>query len=393
MKRIKPIFVDSPKCVCWIFCRICCYGFELLYPVKKYTEHLFFSLMAAHSCAYFSIMKKSRNQRKRNALLGLFIGDALAMPVHWYYNTSRLREDYGEVRDYLEPKNPHPDSILWRSSYTPPGPDADILHNQKKYWGKKNIHYHQFLCAGENTLNLKLARQLCLAIIEHNNYSQKIWLKKMISFLITPGNHKDTYVEEYLRYYFSRYGKGIKPEQCGRNDEKHIGGYALMLPLIIASGDKDYAVETALQHLSLTHGGPKMARWGRVISLTLLSIFEGFNLKEALQEALVKSGTDLHYDDLEALTMYPDEVVVCKHFSSACYVDLAVPATLFLAVKYQDRPEEGLISNTMCGGDNCGRGAVLGAILGALHGDGSWPDRWTDNLYEPLEEIIAQLKL
>ena len=33
--------------------------------------------------------------RARGALYGLAIGDALAMPVHWYYDRAALRADYG----------------------------------------------------------------------------------------------------------------------------------------------------------------------------------------------------------------------------------------------------------------------------------------------------------
>ena len=57
--------------------------------------------------------------RPAGAAWGSFVGDALAMPVHWYYDRAALRRDYGEVRDYLAPRNPHGDSILWRSEYTP----------------------------------------------------------------------------------------------------------------------------------------------------------------------------------------------------------------------------------------------------------------------------------
>ena len=53
-----------------------------------------------------------------DALLGALAADALAMPVHWYYDRAALARDYGQVASYLAPRNPHPDSILWRSSYT-----------------------------------------------------------------------------------------------------------------------------------------------------------------------------------------------------------------------------------------------------------------------------------
>jgi ADP-ribosylglycohydrolase len=83
------------------------------------------------------------------------------------------------------------------------------------------------------------------------------------------------------------------------------------------------------------------------------------------------------------LLHYPDQVVVGRHFSSACYMDHALPAILYLAVKYADDPEAGLIANTMCGGDNAGRGAVLGALLGAENGIQGWPQRWLNGLLQP----------
>jgi len=60
---------------------------------------------------------------------GSFIGDALAMPVHWYYDRAALHRDYGIVRDYVPPRNPHPGSILWRSEYTALNARGEILHD------------------------------------------------------------------------------------------------------------------------------------------------------------------------------------------------------------------------------------------------------------------------
>jgi ADP-ribosyl-[dinitrogen reductase] hydrolase len=322
--------------------------------------------------------------RVSGAIFGMFIGDALAMPVHWYYNTQALQRDYGKVSDYLQPRNPHPDSILWRSSYTPPQKSCDILHGQGKYWGKRDIHYHQFLRAGENTLNLQLARELLLLLQRDGNYSAASWLDCLIAFMTSPGSHNDTYIEEYLRHFFNNYGSGVRPSQCGRKDEKHIGGFTLMLPLTIAfSQCPAHAMGISLQNLALTHGGPTMEKWGVVLATTLLHLLRG----ESLHQALIAGGKDstlnIDPEGLEALSPYPDTTVVGRHYSSACYVDHAVPATLYLALKYRDSPEQGLIANTMCGGDNSGRGAVLGALLGALNGLGGWPSRWIDGLLRP----------
>lgn len=320
--------------------------------------------------------------RVAGALSGLFIGDALAMPVHWYYDTEALRRDYGVVKDYLKPRNPHPDSILWRSSYRPAGPSADILHNQAQYWGRKGIHYHQFLKAGENTLNAKLAGEL-LRFLKKSAYSPRGWLDHMVSYLTSPASHQDTYVEEYLRHFFSNYGKGVDPLRCGRRDERHIGGMTLMLPLVIHLSDQpESARKYGLEHLQLTHGGTEMEQWGAVLIDTILPLFQGVPLRSAI-EASWQEHHRQAVPDFFFLFDYPDTVVVGKHFSSACYLDQAIPATLYLAAKYHDRPEDALIANTMCGGDNCGRGAVLGALLGASSGPDAWPERWCSGLVSP----------
>jgi ADP-ribosylglycohydrolase len=84
---------------------------------------------------------------------GALAADALAMPVHWYYDREALRRDYGTVDRFMAPRNPHPGSILWRSSHEPLNERGDILREQARFWGQREVHYHQFLAAGENTLN------------------------------------------------------------------------------------------------------------------------------------------------------------------------------------------------------------------------------------------------
>ncbi len=322
--------------------------------------------------------------RAAGALYGLFIGDALAMPVHWYYNTEALKRDYGTVTDYLEPRNPHPDSILWRSSYSPRNASVDILHHQSEYWGQRGIHYHQFLKAGENTLNLKLAGELLQLLQNQGAYSGKQWLTHLVNYMTTPGNHNDTYVEEYLRHFFTQYGQGCDLMECGRKDENHIGGLSLMLPLLIVfARDREYAIKTALNHMGLTHGGPAMHSGGKIIARIILDVLHGRKLESAVFDHYQNGNPGDIKQPLESLFEFPDQVVVGKHFSSACYMDHSIPATLYLALKYQQDPEQGLIANTMCGGDNAGRGSVLGALLGAANGLSCWPDRWINGLRNP----------
>ena len=107
---------------------------------------------------------------------GSLVADALAMPVHWYYDCEALARDYGPVDRFLAPKNPHPGSILWRSRYESLNERGDILREQAVFWGQRDIHYHQFLEAGENTLNFKLARELYDWIRARGGYDADAWL-------------------------------------------------------------------------------------------------------------------------------------------------------------------------------------------------------------------------
>jgi len=309
------------------------------------------------------------------------------MPVHWYYDTSALQRDYGRVIDYVAPKNPHPDSILWRSAYRPLNEKGDILHDQGQYWGKRGIHYHQFLEAGENTLNIKLCALLIESLNANQGYSADDYLSRYIPFMTTPGSHRDTYVEEYHRHFFTNYAAGKNPRHCGVM-EKHIGGLVGLVPIVVFyRHSASRAAEAALEHLSLTHLGQKMRNAAEVLIPLLLEILSGRPLREVLVQQIREQKSPLYGFPYLRWLDEPDEAVVGRRLSTACYVEDSVPSVLYLALKYHDRPEEGLIANTHLGGDNVHRGAVLGALLGAANGLGAFPSRWVKGMHDAPPEL------
>jgi ADP-ribosyl-[dinitrogen reductase] hydrolase len=64
-----------------------------------------------------------------------------------------------------------------------------INHGKKKYWGVPNVHYHNCLKAGENTLNAQCARVVARSIIKANKYSPDLFLSDYVQFMTTPGTH------------------------------------------------------------------------------------------------------------------------------------------------------------------------------------------------------------
>ena len=326
--------------------------------------------------------------KSRGTLYGLCIGDALAMPVHWYYNRLALMNDYGRVADYKTPRNPHPDSILWRSTYVAPNAKGEILHDQARYWGRRGIHYHQFLKAGENTLNVKVCRLLIESINQTGTYDTDDFLQRYITFMTSPGNHRDTYIEEYHRNFFANYARGLPPRRCGV-EEKHIGGLMGMIPVILFyCQDAQKARQAALAHLALTHPGLKMETAGTLIIDILLKVLQGTPLKAAIIAEIEAQRNPLLGHPFTKLLNEPDDRVIGPRFSTACYVEDSVPAVVYLALKYHDDPENALIANTNLGGDNAARGSILGALLGAAHGLEKFPNRWIDGLVHPPPDLM-----
>ena len=323
----------------------------------------------------------------KGTIYGVCIGDALAMPVHWDYNRQALEADYGWVTDYLAPRNPHPDSILWRSRFSAPNSKGEILHDQAQYWGQKGIHYHQFLKAGENTLNVKICRLLVESMNQNGTFDVDDILKRYITFMTAPNNHQDTYIEECHRNFFANYAKGLAARKCGVK-EKHIGGLIGIVPIVAFYFDQsEKAREHGLAHLALTHPGNKMKTAASLIIDILLKVLNGNTLEEAVLGEIESQRNPLLGHPFVQLLSQPDDWVIGPRFSTACYVEDSVPAVLYLALKYHDDPETALIANTNLGGDNAARGAVLGALLGASHGIEKFPDRWVKGLVEPLPDL------
>ena len=301
-----------------------------------------------------------------NAWRGSLAADALAMPVHWYYDTAVLHRDYGTVDRYLEPKNPHSGSILWRSQYQALNEKGDILREQAQYWGQRGIHYHQFLKAGENTLNFRLSRELFDFVKERGGYDPDAWLERYIARMLEPGWHHDTYVEEYHRAFFTRYAQGKKPRKCGISDE-HIGGLATVPALCAALEGMGLPELRSIvkEHVGLTHAHANVLR----AADTLVRILSGVSLGESVHDVLRREAGDwISGKKADSWLHQADEHVVGSRFSPACYIADAMPASLYLVWKYQSDFTAGIVANAMVGGDNCHRGAVVGSILGAANG-------------------------
>ena len=323
-------------------------------------------------------MSYSIREIYKNSMLGSLAADALAMPVHWYYDTQKLDRDYGRLTSYVAPQNPHSDSILWRSRYIPRNARGNILHDQIKYWGQREIHYHQFLAAGENTINYQLGKELYLTILEYGVYDSDKWLERYIECMLDGGWHKDTYLEEYHRAFFDNYAKGLAPIDCGI-DDLHIGGLSHVPCLLsglteIGVVDLDEQLLQVEKHVRLTHRNQHVSDAAAAMTRILYSLREGLDLRKALDSHAKPWASSGQFD---TWTHFSDRTVIGRQLTMACYLPESFTASLYLCWKYAEDFSAGIIANAYCGGDNCHRGAVVGALLGAANGA---PKKWIQGL-------------
>lgn len=323
-------------------------------------------------------MSYSIREIYKNSMLGSLAADALAMPVHWYYDTQKLDRDYGRLTSYVAPQNPHSDSILWRSRYIPRNARGNILHDQIKYWGQREIHYHQFLAAGENTINYQLGKELYLTILEYGVYDSDKWLQRYIECMLDGGWHKDTYLEEYHRAFFDNYAKGLAPIDCGI-DDLHIGGLSHVPCLLsglteIGVVDLDEQLLQVEKHVRLTHRNQHVSDAAAAMTHILYSLREGLDLRKALDSHAKPWASSGQFD---TWTHFSDRTVIGRQLTMACYLPESFTASLYLCWKYAEDFSAGIIANAHCGGDNCHRGAVVGALLGAANGA---PKKWIQGL-------------
>ncbi len=349
------------------------------------------------------------------ALKNMFVADALAMPVHWFYNPADIEKAFpaGITRFEAAPAV-HPSSIMSLHSTQAGGRGAQgknrrkpeivgdvILKGKRPFWGQPHQHYHQGMLAGENTLNAHCARVLMRSLTANSgHYDKRRFLDDYIDFMTAyPPRHPDTYAESYHRGFFANLESG-KPRECcaaTTHDTPSIGGLVTIPPLVFSERLRGVSLsevkEHCLQHLHLTHPDEMLAR----VCAGYVQLLDDLLFRDSHQEVaeiLARAAKNSCGLDLEALTRksLDDRHVVGRMFSSACYITDSWPSVLYLAYKYTAAPKQALLANTNLGGDNVHRGIVLGVLLGLISGEtlSGWFDQLTQH-YEISREINALL--
>ncbi|CAM9350147.1 unnamed protein product, partial [Phaeothamnion confervicola] len=310
-------------------------------------------------------------------LVGAAIGDALAMPAHWYYDPDELVADFGEIRGYEAPKDSFKGSFMGRmcDPKTPAGSDALAIIGDKILFGKaaqwqpgSTAHYHQGMVAGENTLDALVARLLCRSLAARKKLDADDYRNRYIELLTTPGAHNDTFAGSNHRVFFAnRFLRGINPADCPGNDGLNVDGLdglASAVPIIVAasaaaaaSADAaEAAAEAAAAEAAAAAAAAAAAGKGRAAAAAATAAAAAAAATTAA--AAAQSVEEVPQVSAEVGGKLPVDNMAC------CFIDGAFRAMLHFAYSYADRgPEAMLLASANAGGDVSWRGSLFDLAL------------------------------
>jgi hypothetical protein len=310
--------------------------------------------------------------RLRGGILGIVLGDALAVHGHFYSNKRQLQRDYPDGVIYATPLQTHPNSPVARSA-APRGTDRRVLvlGDAERYLGFSGVHPHSFLSAGNNTIAISTIELFMRNVAMCRCFHRAAFLNSFSNYMLAEPR-KDTFLPPFYSDYFENLALGFKPYRCGTEVcSDFMPGHAALFALPFAA--------------FLTVASPLTGReLGLACAEFVELFFRGFAvqnrvvlLAEAV-EKLCRGGClkddfgfyfQSHYGiDISALAeLDDDDLIGSGAFGLSSSWDDTFVAASALAIKYEHSVPSALRCNALMGGDSCLRGALLGAILGFCH--------------------------
>ena len=332
--------------------------------------------------------------RAAGALMGAFVGDALALGPHWYYDLDELHRDYGE----------------WITGYTDPRPDR----------------YHAGLRAGQLSQAGFILQLMLRSLVECGGYDEMDFCRRLDEELLplldgTPMSGPGGYTSQSIREVWRRrVEQGLPWGQTGGHaDTTEAAERTLALAVRYALHPRELArtitANTLLTQVDETVVSMTVA-YGAVLGLLVQGHALDHHLSDKLMQ-LVKDGT-LPFHAVTSDRLQPPrpgepdpprvgrfaspDALLTPSYMAAAAVDPAIriepawkvsivygmpcaiyhqlPAAYYLAARFRTDFEAAVLHAVNGGGQNQARAILTGALVGAQVGLSRIPQRFLDGL-------------
>jgi ADP-ribosylglycohydrolase len=351
--------------------------------------------------------KTTIEDRAAGTIMGAFIGDALGLGPHWYYDLAALRRDYGD----------------WIATYTDPRPDR----------------YHAGFKAGQSSQAGFILALTVRSLVERGRYDEADFCRRMDEELFplldgTPVKGPGGYTSQSIRSAWRRRVEQKRPwgQTGGQADttEAIERTLALAVRYALQPGRLAAAVvgNTILTQIDEAVVAMTLA-YGAVLAL----LVQGHPLDAALSEklmALVGAG-ELPFHTVTRADLQPprpgdpdppragrfaspDALLtpscmaraaadpdiriepawkVSLVYGMPCAIYHMLPAAYYLAARFPDDFESAVLHAINGGGQNQARAILTGALVGAQTGLAGIPRRFIEGLQDAamLESLATAL--
>ena len=332
--------------------------------------------------------------RAAGAIMGAFIGDALGLGPHWYYDLAELRRDYGDwITDYMEPK---------------PG------------------RYHAGLRAGQLSQAGFILALLLRSLVERGRYDEADFCRRMDEELLplldgTPISGPGGYTSQSIREAWRRRVEQKLPwgQTGGHADDTEAIERTLALAVRYALDPGQLAAAIA-SNTVLTQVDDTVVSMTVAYGAVLGQLVQGHPLDGRLSGRLmklVKDGTlpfhAVTSDNLQpprpgdpdppraGRFASPDALLSPSYMAAAaadpeiriepawkvsiiygmpCAIYHQLPAAYYLAARFADDFEAAVLHAVNGGGQNQARAILTGALVGAQVGLSNIPQRFLHGL-------------
>lgn len=348
----------------------------------------------------------SYTERAQGALMGAYVGDALALGPHWYYDLDALRRDYGN----------------WITDYTKPMPGR----------------YHAGLNAGQNGQAGFILDLMIGSLVRHGKYIETDFCERMDNELFTrldgtamhgPGG----YTSQSIRETWQLRSQGLPwGETGGLADNTEAAERTLALAVRYAHDPASLAGHVA-SNTALTQIDPTVLALTVAYCSVLGSLVRGEPLDEGTSGRLMdlvrdgslpfhsvtapgekvpdqnhssprKAGQFASPDGLLTVSSIlraakdPDVRIepawkVSLVYGMPCAIYHQLPAAYYLAGRFQGDFESAVLHAVNGGGQNQARAMLTGALCGAIGGLQAIPDRFISGLEDAQQRLELTRKL
>lgn len=351
-------------------------------------------------------MQTNKKDRAKGAVMGALIGEALGVGPHWYYDLEEMHQEYGDwINDYTEPK-------------------AD--------------RYHGGLKAGEISQAGILLKMMAEHLIDNNGYDQDAFCEMMDQDFLPkingeamagPGGYTSRSMRDLWK---ARVKKDLSWEQIASTADTTESIERNIAQAIFYADNLEALSLNINQNTALIQSDNLIASLTVAYSSVLALLVQGekldykisAKLMEAVDEGKLpyhkitgenltppKAGETVKDSDLygEGFFASPDGLLSPSYMARAaadeeiviepawkasivygmpCAIYHMLPAVYYLAARFKDDFEAGVLNALNGGGQNQVRTMLTGALIGAQVGFSNIPARFVEGLQQK-EELLT----